>query len=183
MSTPVDSQDPLVIIIMGVSGCGKSTVARSIAGQLKAHFKDGDALHPAGNIDKMSAGTPLTDEDREPWLEEIARYARDQANQNGICVIACSALKRRYRQTLNMAGRVAYVFLDGSFELIASRMHLRSGHFMPDTLLISQFDTLQDPRKEPNVVTVSIESDAQTITDNAISALRAKQFLPPSSCA
>ncbi|MGQ7847772.1 gluconokinase [Granulosicoccus sp. 3-233] len=164
---------PLIVVVMGVSGCGKSSVAEQLASDLQAHFKDGDELHPASNIDKMAAGTPLTDEDRQPWLEDVARYAANQAAQHGICVIACSALKQRYRQTLNTAGQVVYVFLEGSRDLIASRMHLRTGHFMPETLLDSQFAALEDPRQEDNVVTVSIDADIQSISRNAVAALQA----------
>lgn len=168
---------PLVVVVMGVSGCGKSSIAEQLASDLQAHFKDGDELHPQNNIDKMASGTPLTDEDRQPWLEDVARYAASHAREHGICVIACSALKHHYRQTLNTAGHVAYVYLHGSRELIASRMHLRSGHFMPETLLDSQFAALEDPRKEDNVVTVSIDTDIPNIARNAASALREAGFL------
>lgn len=162
---------PLVLIVMGVSGCGKSTVAEHLAAEIQAHFKDGDELHPQSNIDKMASGIPLNDEDRQPWLEDVARYAATKAQSHGICVIACSALKRRYRETLNGAGKVAYVFLEGSRELISSRMHLRTGHFMPEALLDSQFAALEDPRGEDNVVTVSIDTDIDTISRNAVAAL------------
>ncbi len=171
--------EPLTVIVMGVSGCGKSTVAERLASDLQAHFKDGDELHPAGNIEKMASGIPLNDDDRQPWLEAVARYAATQAAQHGICVIACSALKQRYRQTLNSAGRVVYVFLEGSRELIASRMHLRTGHFMPEALLDSQFDALEDPRGEDNVVTVSIDNDIQTISRTAVAALQAAGVIRP----
>ncbi len=181
MMTEVESADssigsPLIVVVMGVSGCGKSSVAEQLANDLHGHFKDGDELHPPSNIDKMASGTPLTDDDRQPWLEDVARYAAAQAAEHGICVIACSALKHRYRQTLNTAGRVAYVFLEGSRELIASRMHLRTGHFMPETLLDSQFAALEDPRDENNVVTVSIDADIQSISRNAIAALHESGF-------
>ncbi|ASJ70284.1 gluconokinase [Granulosicoccus antarcticus] len=169
---------PLIIIVMGVSGCGKSSVASQLATDLKGHFKDGDELHPASNIDKMAAGTPLSDEDRQPWLEDVARYAASQAQTHGICVIACSALKQTYRQTLSTAGNVVFVFLEGSQEMIGSRMSRREGHFMPDSLLLSQFAALEDPRKEDNVVTVSIEDDIPTISHNAVLALRKHGFWP-----
>jgi gluconokinase len=166
------ANDPLVIVVMGVSGCGKSTVAQFLAQRLKAHFKDGDELHPESNIDKMAAGIALSDDDREPWLRDVAQYAREQASKHGICVIACSALKSSYRDILNQAGQLVYVFLEGSRELIATRMHSRTGHFMPDTLLDSQFATLEDPRTEGNVVSVSIEPTPEQIADNAVQALR-----------
>lgn len=166
---------------MGVSGCGKSTVAEQLARDLQAHFKDGDELHPESNIDKMAAGIALTDEDRQPWLEDVARYAAENACQHGVCVIACSALKKRYRQILNTAGHVVYVFLEGSHSLIASRMHQRTGHFMPAQLLDSQFAALEDPRGEDNVVTTGIDADVQSISSNSVQALRAAGFWPPHS--
>ncbi len=176
--TASPSPAPLIIVVMGVSGCGKSSVAEQLAADLQGHFKDGDELHPASNIDKMAAGTPLTDEDRQPWLEDVARYAAEHAQAHGICVIACSALKRHYRQTLNKAGNVVYVFLEGSQELIASRMHQRAGHFMPETLLASQFAALEDPRAEDNVITVGIDADIPAISQSAMLALRKHGSLP-----
>lgn len=175
MNSPTQLIQPLVIVVMGVSGCGKSTIAVHIAEQLNAHCKDGDELHPKANIDKMASGIPLDDDDRQPWLEDVARYAREHAETHGICVIACSALKNRYRQTINQAGNVVYVFMDGSFELIASRMHERTGHFMPETLLKSQFAALEDPRSEDNVVVVGIDSDASSIASQAIEKLRTRE--------
>lgn len=170
--------NPLVVVVMGVSGCGKSSIAERLAHELNAHFKDGDELHPKANIDKMSAGIPLDDDDRQPWLELVARYAAEHARKSGICVIACSALKRHYRQTLRSAGNVVFVYLHGSRELIASRMHQRSGHFMPETLLDSQFTALEDPRQDAQlVVTVSIEPDIATIAGNAHKALREAGYL------
>lgn len=170
--------DPLVIVVMGVSGCGKSTIAQFLAQRLNAHFKDGDELHPENNINKMAAGVPLNDDDREPWLHDVAQYAHIKAGEHGICVIACSALKSKYRNILNQAGRLAYVFLEGSRELISARMHARSGHFMPESLLDSQFATLEDPRTEDNVVSVSIESTPEQIVGNAVQALREKGCIP-----
>lgn len=178
MDNQITQADTFVIVVMGVSGCGKSTIAEAIAKQLNAHFKDGDELHPESNIKKMESGIPLTDSDREPWLFVLADYAREQSVLHGISVIACSALKRRYRDILNQAGNVVYVYLDGSFELISSRMQARTGHFMPETLLKSQFEALEDPRSEDNVVAVGIESDPQTIALNAVKALRSQQVLP-----
>ena len=168
----------LVIVVMGVSGCGKSTVAQLIAQQIKAYFKDGDELHPAANIDKMAAGIPLTDEDRQPWLEQVAVYARDKAKTQGVCVIACSALKRQYRSTLNKAGHVVYIYLHGSHDLIASRMHRRTGHFMPEALLDSQFATLEDPQAEPHVLTVSIEPAPDIVAEHAVALLHQHRYLP-----
>jgi len=175
---------PLVIVVMGVSGCGKSTVAGHIAHQLRdagldVHCKDGDELHPASNIEKMARGIPLDDQDRQPWLDALTDYAREKARQHGRCVIACSALKKRYRQTINSAGNVVYIYLVGSYELIASRMHQRTGHFMPDTLLDSQFATLEDPVGELNVLPVSIEHDPVSIARDAVESLSKHRYLCP----
>lgn len=183
-SDQVTTAEPLTVIVMGVSGCGKSTVASLIADGLTAkgldvHDKDADELHPAGNIEKMSAGIALTDSDRQPWLETVAEYARQQARKHGICVMACSALKRIYRNTINTAGNVVYIYLEGSHSLIASRMHERKGHFMPESMLDSQFATLEDPRDEPQVIAVSIEPGPDTIASNAIALLEQHGFVTP----
>lgn len=162
-----------IIIVMGVSGCGKSTVARHLAQRLGAHCRDGDELHPAENIRRMSSGIALTDADRQPWLEAIRDYACDQASRHVNTVIACSALKRSYRELLNEAGRVFFVFLEGSIGLIGARMHEREGHFMPESMLKSQFDALEDPRGEANVVTISIDTTPDRISQHAAEALQA----------
>lgn len=175
---------PLTIVVMGVSGCGKSTVASNIAhglteNGLKVHSKDADELHPPDNIEKMSAGIALTDSDRQPWLETVADYARQHAREHGICVIACSALKGSYRNTINTAGNVVYIYLHGSHTLIASRMHKRKGHFMHESMLDSQFATLEDPRGEPQVIAVSIEPAPDIIALNAIDLLEQHGFVTP----
>lgn len=168
---------PLIIVVMGVSGCGKSTIAESLANQLNTHYKDGDELHPPSNIEKMESGVPLCDDDRTPWLVDVARYASEQAAIHGSCVIACSALKQHYRQTLNQAGNVVYVYLDGSYELIASRMKARKDHFMPETLLNSQFDALENPSGENNVISVGIEKDPASIASDAIEELQKQGYI------
>lgn len=168
----------VIIIVMGVSGSGKSSIAGQLAHDLDAHCKDGDELHSAASIEKMAQGIPLTDSDRQPWLESVAAYAAQQARRYGICVVACSALKRRYRETLNAAGHVLFVFLDGPRELIASRLHERTGHYMPATLLDSQFAALEDPRGEANVVTVSIDDDIQGVARQALFTLEAHPLWP-----
>jgi len=173
---PNKHSDGLIVVVMGVSGCGKSTITQLLAERLNAHGKDGDELHPPQNIERMSNGVPLTDEDRKPWLEAVRDYASTHAQAEGICVIACSALKQRYRDLLDTAGNVMYLFLEGSRELIASRMHLRTGHFMPETLLASQFAALEAPGNDANAITISIEPDPATIADNAAAALRQHPF-------
>ena len=130
------------LVVMGVSGCGKSTVGALLAAQESAGFLDGDSLHPQTNIDKMAAGIPLDDADREPWLREIG--ARFAAAGEQPLVIACSALKRSYRDLIRSAAPdVRFIHLHGTQELLQSRMTARPGHFMPPALLRSQLQTLQ----------------------------------------
>jgi len=126
MNSTLSQSDPLTIVVMGVSGCGKSTIAKGLAQKIDAHFKDGDELHPPSNIKKMESGVPLNDEDRKPWLADIARYAQKSSKEHGLCVIACSALKASYREILRNAGRIVFVYLDGSFDLISDRMRARA---------------------------------------------------------
>ena len=164
------------IIVMGVSGCGKSSVGAGLAARLGAPFVEGDALHPPANVAKMAAGTPLTDADRWPWLRAIA--ARIAGEPAGCIVVSCSALRRAYRDLLRAeAGRpVAFVYLHGSEALLAARMQARAGHFMPPTLLPSQLAALEDPRGEPGVVAVDIGSTVDAIVAEAAAGLAA---LPP----
>jgi len=167
----------MIIIVMGVSGCGKSTVAALMASQLSAQFLDADDLHPPENKQRMSSGIPLTDENRLPWLKNVREHA-DNCNQQGItCIIACSALKKSYRALLNQCQATRYVFLDGSKSLIQKRMLDRSGHFMPETLLDSQFATLESPAAESNVVTVGIEAEPEQVATAAINALKNASLL------
>jgi len=167
----------LIIIVMGVSGCGKSTVTRHIAKAIGAFEQDADELHPPANIEKMAAGIALTDADRKPWLEDVARFAAAAASTHGVCVIACSALKRKYRSTLSGAGNVVYIYLNGTYELISKRMLKRSGHFMPEQLLASQFAALEDPSSEPNVLCVGIEVNPEQVAADAVGLLRQHHYL------
>lgn len=140
-----------VLFIMGVSGTGKSTIGTMVSESLGVPFYDGDDFHPEENIKKMSAGLPLNDNDRQGWLEKLNALAKEQKSKGA--VIACSALKERYREILRneIEGFVHFIYLEGSFELIKSRMELRKGHFMPAELLKSQFETLEPPTDAINV--------------------------------
>ncbi|WP_104136416.1 gluconokinase [Arthrobacter sp. ZGTC131] len=148
------AQQP-VLVIMGVSGSGKSTVAGVVAGRLGWDLAEGDDLHPVRNVTKMQAGEPLTDEDRLPWLETIADWIR-QHTQSGIPgVITCSALKRRYRDILR-GENVVFVFLQGSKDSISGRLASRHGHFMPPALLESQFEALEKPTEDENYISLCV---------------------------
>jgi gluconokinase len=164
---------PCALIVMGVSGSGKSTIGETLAERLHWPFEDGDRLHPAGNVAKMSAGQPLTDQDRWPWLQAIAGEIDRVCKAGERAVIACSALKRAYREVL-VHGRddVRIVFLDGTQDLIAARLAARKGHFMPAGLLASQFRTLEPPAETENPVTVSIDAPVEAIVDDIVRQLR-----------
>jgi gluconokinase len=159
---------------MGVSGSGKTTVASKLAERLRWTFEDGDLFHPKSNVEKMSAGQPLTDEDRWPWLNAIADEIERVCRAGKHAVIACSALKRTYRDVL-LRGRddVRTVFLNGTQELIAHRLALRKDHFMPPGLLDSQFRTLEPPHLDENAIDVSIDAPVDTIVDDIVSKLGA----------
>jgi gluconokinase len=163
---------PCALVVMGVSGSGKSTIADKLAERLGWTFEDGDRFHPASNVAKMSAGHPLTDEDRWPWLQAIADEIDRVCTAGEHAVIACSALKRAYRDIL-VHGRsdVRMVYLNGSQELIASRLARRKGHFMPPGLLDSQFKTLEPPDESEHPLTVSIDGSVDAIVDDIVRQL------------
>jgi gluconokinase len=138
----------VVIILMGVSGVGKTTVGKQLARSLGWRFVEGDDVHPAANVAKMAAGLPLTDEDRAPWLELLHGLIAEALARGEDAVVACSALKQRYRQRLTVdPARVRFVYLWAPREVIASRLSLRTGHFMPPSLLDSQFAALEAPEE------------------------------------
>lgn len=166
---------PSVLVVMGVSGSGKSTIGTQLALALHWDFEDGDWFHPARNIDKMHAGMPLTDEDRAPWLIAIADFI-DQARLAGNrVVIACSALKRRYRAVI-VGNRpdVRLVYLKGDMELISRRVATRHEHFMPTSLLESQFEALEEPGPDERPIVASIAPRPREIVTQILADLQAQ---------
>lgn len=163
---------PAAVIIMGVSGCGKSTIGALLASRLRWEFEDADWLHPAANVEKMHNGIPLTDEDRWPWLAAIAAWIDHSRRSGGRAVVACSALKRRYRDVLiGDRANVRLVYLKGDEALIARRIATRHEHFMPRSLLHGQFETLEEPGPDENPIIVSIEPQPREIVAKILSAL------------
>jgi gluconokinase len=161
--------NPLALVVMGVSGCGKSTLAAALAADSGALLIEGDAHHPPSNIAKMTAGIPLDDTDRWPWLDEIGRHMRNEVDRDRSVVAACSALKKAYRDRLRQAvgPSLAFVFLRVGERDLRRRMTTRGGHFMPANLLASQLKTLQPPIGEPD----AIEIDGCLPTEEQISRL------------
>jgi gluconokinase len=163
----------IAVVVMGVSGSGKSTVGAGIAAALGLHFIDGDALHSPASVARMRAGIALDDADRWPWLDRIGACLADAAQWPEGVAIACSALKRAYRERIRAAAPgVRFVFLDGAAALIEARMAARAGHYMPGTLLASQLQTLEPPgADERDVVGIEIELPAPEIVRRAVTAL------------
>lgn len=164
---------PMILVVMGVSGSGKTTIGTQLALTLHWDFEDADWFHPTRNIDKMHAGIPLTDEDRAPWLIAIADFI-DQARTAGHhAVVTCSALKRRYR-TVIIGNRpdVRLIYLKGDKDLIGRRIATRHEHFMPASLLQSQFDALEEPGPDENPIVVSVEPRPREIVAQVLEALK-----------
>lgn len=161
----------LHIIVMGVSGSGKSTIGEKLAAALDLPFLEGDSLHPKSNVDKMVAGIPLQDDDRWPWLDLIGE--RLGSAENGI-IISCSSLKKSYRDRLRQAahGSLMFIFLDGSFEVLHEHMGHRTGHFMPVTMLESQLATLESPVGEPLVFRADVVDPIEKIVSESVEWVR-----------
>ena len=166
---------PVIVIVAGVSGCGKTTVGALLAGQLGWEFADADDFHPEANVAKMRAGIPLTDADREPWLRSVGRWMDTEIAAGRSAVVACSALKRAYRDLL-LDGRPSAVmaFLMVSREELDRRLLARTGHFFPEKLLDSQLATLEPPQPDERVVTVTAETSPVRTAASVIAALSLK---------
>lgn len=160
------------LVIMGVTGCGKSTVAAAICKQMGATLIEGDEFHPKENILKMRAGVPLTDDDRQDWLERLGGELAREVATGALAVLTCSALKRRYRDVLRAAvPGLGFVFLQLSPEVAAQRVAHRPGHFMPASLVDSQFRNLELPIGEPDVLTVWATNPLSAIVEETVALL------------
>lgn len=163
---------PRVLVVMGVSGSGKSTLAQLLARRVGWPIIEGDELHPEANIAKMSAGIPLTDADRAPWLEKIGAVARDWLQGGGCGIVTCSSLKRRYRDVITGGdARVCFVYLKGRPEDIAPRLGQRTGHFMPASMLTSQFAALEEPDDSEVLLELDVTASRTSLVEAAYETL------------
>ena len=160
----------MVVIIWGVLGAGKTTIGELLAQELGWKFYDADDFHPPANIDKMSKGEPLTDEDRQPWLESLRERIQASLDANENAVLACSALKQKYRERLRVNAEVKSVFLRGDRERIAEQIQQRRGHFMNPGLLRSQFDDLEEPKADENAIVIKLGAEPHKV----VTEIRAK---------
>lgn len=166
----------MVFIVMGVSGCGKSTVGRLLADRIAFPFHDADDFHSGENMEKMKKGIPLEDDERVPWLFDLAVHVAQWNRREG-AVLACSALKEKYRDMLDWNGKeeVAYIYLKGGRDLVLGRIKNRTGHFFPAELLESQFQALEEPRE---AVTVAIDNKPEDICSEIIAEIIRRELLP-----
>ena len=160
------------IVVMGVSGTGKTSVAEEISEELGCEFIEGDDLHPKANIDKMASGTPLTDDDRWPWLRAIGELVAARHRDGVSTVVTCSALRRVYRDVLREAAPVFFVHLDAPFEVLQERMQARTRHFMPTTLLRSQCDTLEPLDDDEAGEVVDVSPPLDEVIEEAVNTVR-----------
>jgi len=173
---------PPILVIMGISGAGKSTIAEELAARLGWAFEEGDALHPEANVAKMHAGIPLTDADRQPWLEAVAAWIDGQRAKKQPGIITCSALKRAYRQAIvGDRPEVRLVYLRGARDVVAEHLAGRHGHFMPAALLQSQIDTLEEPTADEEPLTVDVGPPAEEVADKIIRLLGASALVGASA--
>jgi gluconokinase len=160
------------VVVMGVSATGKTTVAVQLADELGCEFIEGDDLHPRQNIDKMTQGIPLTDEDRWPWLQAIAELVAVKDFEGTSTVVTCSALRRSYRAVLSDAAPTFFVHLDAPFEVLEERMQHRTKHFMPTTLLKSQFATLEPLGDDESGAVIDVSPPIDEVVEEAVNAVR-----------
>lgn len=170
---------PTVLVLMGVSGVGKTTTGQRLAKKLGWEFRDADEFHPAENIEKMKSGEPLTDDDRWPWLDAIGGWMDARLGNGGHAIVTCSALRRIYRERL-LSGRpdVRLVFLKGSKALIADRLTRRNGHFMPPGLLESQFNTLEEPRRDERAIVVDVSKSPSRVVSSILRYVEPRMPMP-----
>ena len=164
----------MIAVIWGVSGVGKTTIGKLLAQELGWKFIEADDFHPHANIDKMKRGVPLTDEDRQPWLESLRAVIQRSLAANESAVLACSALKKKYRDRLRASSKVKFVFLHGSRARIAEQLKHRRGHFMNPKLLESQFADLEEPKPSEDALTVEIGADPSRVVAEIMASLRAR---------
>ena len=169
---PGSRRKPMHIVVMGVSATGKTSVGELLAEELGCEFVEGDSLHPRRNIEKMEAGTPLTDEDRWPWLQAIADLVAVRDHEGTSTVVTCSALKRKYRDILRDAAPTFFVHLDAPFQVLEARMQQRMKHFMPTSLLRSQFDTLEPLDEDESGAVVDVSPPIDEVVEEAVNAVR-----------
>ncbi|PYL46782.1 MAG: gluconate kinase [Verrucomicrobia bacterium] len=156
----------MILIIFGVSGAGKTTLGKLLARELGWSFIEADDFHPAANIEKMRSGHPLTDKDRWPWLEQLRQQIERSFSAGENAVLACSALKRAYRDRLRVSDEVKFVFLSGDYALVEKQLRSRHGHFMNAALLQSQFDDLEEPKADENVLTIELGRTPEEIVES-----------------
>ncbi len=168
--------EPVIVVVMGVSGSGKTTVSALLAAAFGWDFQEGDALHPAANIEKMRSGTPLTDADRLPWLQKIAQEIDRWRDRGESGVVTCSALKRSYRDIiLGSRHNVRLVYLKGSYDLIRHRLAARHEHFMPAALLDSQFAALEEPAPDEHAIVIDVGGPPADIAAEIVRRLEERQ--------
>ena len=155
----------MIVIVFGVSGAGKTTIGKLLAQELAWHFIEADDFHPETNIEKMRSGQALTDDDRSPWLQRLRDEIERSFAARENAVLACSALKRKYRDVLRVSSEVKFVFLRGYYALIENRLRQRRGHFMNPELLRSQFTDLEEPKADEDVLTVELGRSPQEIVE------------------
>ncbi|QCE34319.1 gluconokinase [Acetobacteraceae bacterium] len=179
-STPEKNSLPLYpMVVMGVCGTGKSCVAKAIAERLGLAFKEGDSLHPQSNVDKMSAGIPLNDEDRVPWLRKCREWLRGEAQKHTGAILTCSALKRQYRERLACGLPVRFVYLKTSRAELEKRLANRKGHFMKPGMLDSQLKTLEEPTADEPVIVVPADAPLEEIINTVVAELKKLPYPQP----